>query len=317
MKKPVLIIAGPTASGKSSLAVAAAKAYGGVVINADSMQVYDAFPLLSAQPDESAKAAIPHALYGYVKVPHVSSAAAWQKDAVAAIQAAHEKGMVPIVTGGTGLYLETLMHGLSSIPEVSEEARNNAKNEHSKIGGAALRQKLAEIDSETAARLYDGDTARLVRAYEVFLETGKPLSYWQKNEPVPPPADWQFFSMLLLPDRDALYRTIDERFNVFMKNGALDEAKIAEKLQLSADHPASKTLGLRELMAFQKNEMNKEEAIKLAQQGSRNYAKRQYTWFKNRFLKKETDAGRSVRICEKSDFQGLNASVAAFLRDCG
>ena len=298
MNKRVIIIAGPTASGKSGLAVRLASAMNGVVINADSMQVYSSFPILSAQPDAEILAATPHLLYGTMSPPAISTAASWREDALAGIAQTLANNQVPIVVGGTGLYLEALMHGISEIPDVPEELRDTIIQEYETMGGPAFRDRLMKVDKAAAIRLPPGDSQRLIRAYAVYKATGKPITHWQEAGRLNVPSDWNFKPIVLLPERDTLYSAIDARFDVMMKNGALDEVKnIAE-----IDHPSQKALGVRELQAHLRCECSMEDAIEKAQQFSRNYAKRQLTWFKNRFMKKEAAAGRTPHIIDGATY---------------
>jgi tRNA dimethylallyltransferase len=303
----VLIIAGPTASGKSRLALEIVKTRPVGIINADSMQAYDAFPILSAQPDAAARALAPHYLFGTLTPPALGSAASWRADALKSIRSVQKENRLPIVVGGTGLYLEALMQGISDIPDVPEEFRKLAKEEYKKLGGPAFHEKLKTIDPETAARLAPGDTQRLCRAYEVYLATGEALSHWQKQKPAPPEG-LNFTSILLSPPREKLYADIDRRFAAMIDAGALEEVRAAEKLNIPPDHPAAKTLGVRELTVVLNREMQLPAAIKAATQASRNYAKRQATWFKNRFLKKEREKKRQIEVIETLA-EGMETSI--------
>jgi tRNA dimethylallyltransferase len=294
MKKTIIIIAGPTASGKSKLALALAKKVNGAVINADSMQVYSSFPILSAQPDKHEQAEVQHYLYGDVTPPEICSAALWQKKARAIIEQCIEKNIVPIVVGGTGLYLESLMHGLSDIPDVPDEMRQQVAQDYHKIGGAEFLQKLNSVDSATASRLHANDQQRLIRAYSVYLSSGQPLSYYQMAGLMTPPPEWQFSSIVLQPDRIKLYEQIDARFTCMLDKGALNEIEILKTNPINLDHPVLKTLGVRELWDFLYGKQTLPQANMQAQQNSRNYAKRQETWFKNRFLTKEIGLNRPV-----------------------
>ncbi len=207
--KPVLVVAGPTASGKSALAARLARDFGGIVINADSMQVYRDLPILTAQPSEAAKAAAPHRLYGFLALDDVCSADRWATLARQEIDAAHDAGKLPILCGGTGLYLRALMQGFSPIPEVPADVRQAARDLLEEIGSAALRERLAAGDPASAARLHANDRQRIARAWEVLQATGRPISEWQTLPPVAP-GDLRFQTFVLLPERTALYRACDE-----------------------------------------------------------------------------------------------------------
>lgn len=302
MEKSVVIIAGPTASGKSRLALDLAQAVHGDIINADSMQLYAPYPILTAQPDKDERAAVPHHLYGAIAPPALGSAAWWRDEAIKCIDETFRQNRTPILVGGTGLYLEALMHGLSPMPNVPEEIRNETKALHEKLGATSFHEKLATVDPETAARLPAGDTQRLIRAYEIYSASGKPISHWQKQPLQTPPAHWQFSSILLQPLRATLNNMIDARFKSMLKKGALDEVNAARILPMADDHPARKAIGCRELEAVLDRKLTVDEAIAQAQTATRHYAKRQNTWFKNRFLKREHDVGRPVTTLEKPVF---------------
>lgn len=268
-QKNVLIIGGPTASGKSGLALAVAVARGGTVINADSLQVYDALPILTAQPSAEDKASAPHKLYGVLSPDNACSAAKWRDMALAEIRAAE----TPIIAGGTGFYISTLLNGLSPIPEIPAHFRDAAIALQKDIGTEALHQKLKERDPETAAKLDPFNTQRNVRAWEVLEATGKGLSAWQSAPKEAPPADLNFIVVTLLPPREALYKNCDARFEQMIKQGALDEVRDFDGVSIA--------LGFTELRAYLRKQISLDDAITKAQQATRNYAKRQTTWFRN------------------------------------
>ncbi len=276
----VLVIGGPTASGKSGLALAVAEARAGTVINADSMQVYDALPLLTAQPSADDTAKAPHRLYATLPPDEVCSAARWAEMAIAEIRAAQTNKSLPIIAGGTGFYIKTLLEGISPIPDVPESFRQEAITLQKKLGNPAFHAALAKRDPETAAKLDPLNTQRLVRAWEVLAATGKSLAAWQAAPRVKPPADLAFFTVTLLPPRETLYAACNGRFERMLDMGALEEAK--EFMAREADGIAlSKALGYPELKAYIAGKATREEAIRLAQQSTRNYAKRQMTWFRH------------------------------------
>jgi tRNA dimethylallyltransferase len=289
-----VVLYGPTASGKSDLAVALAEALDGVVINADSMQVYAELKILTARPNEAALARAPHRLFGVLSAAQAGSAAWWRDAAMAEIAAAQSAGKRAILAGGTGLYLKTLIEGLSPVPTADIDARAQATALYAEIGGAAFRAALAEHDPVVAERLESGDRQRLVRAWEVFAATGTPLSAWQAL-PKNPGHSLGFCMIGLMPPRDALYARIDRRFETMMADGALDEAARFDALALSPALPANKALGLPELRRHLKGEIGGAEAIGLAQQASRNYAKRQLTWFRHQMPKDEKSAAAHIR----------------------
>jgi tRNA dimethylallyltransferase len=290
----VAVLYGPTASGKSDLAVALAERLNGVVINADSLQLYAELKILTARPDEDALARAPHRLFGALPAAEASSAAWWRDAALAEIDAAYAAGQHPILVGGTGLYLKTLMEGLSPVPTADAAARAKATALYVEIGGVAFRAALAARDPVIAARLEPGDRQRLIRAWEVVEATGTPLSEWQAL-PKDPGHELEFRLIGLMPPRDALYARIDRRFAAMLEQGAVEEAARFDALGLSPALPANKALGLPELRRHLKGEIDLAEATRLAQQASRNYAKRQTTWFRHQLPDDKKSAGTHVR----------------------
>ena len=278
--RPVVVVCGPTASGKSALALALAAAFTGTVINADSMQVYRELAILTARPGSDDVARAPHRLYGMLPAGEPCSAARWRGLALAAIAEAHAAGRLPVVCGGTGLYLRALMQGIAAIPEVPPDVRAAATALHGDLGGAAFRARLATRDPATAGRLADGDRQRLVRAWEVVEATGRPLSAWQADEATPP-GGLRFLTVLLMPPRDALYRATDGRFIAMLERGALDEVRRLAALGLDPDLPAMKALGVPALAAHLRGELTLDAAVEAAQRETRRYAKRQCTWFRH------------------------------------
>jgi tRNA dimethylallyltransferase len=274
---PVILVAGPTASGKSVLAVELAAAFGGTIINADSLQVYRDLPILSAQPDEAAKAQAPHRLYGYLDAAERSSVGQWRERALTEIAGVHRAGALPIVVGGTGLYLRALQHGLAAVPAIPPPIHAEAEAFYRALGIDAFRQRLAERDPAGAARLRDRQ--RLVRAYEVVHATGVPLDRWQKGRAEPAP--YRFAMMLLLPPRPALYAACDARLLAMLAAGGLDEARALAARGLSPELPAMKALGIPDLLRHLRGEIGIDEAIAAAQRATRRYAKRQITWFRH------------------------------------
>ncbi len=268
-RKNVLVIGGPTASGKSGLALAVAEARGGTVINADSLQVYDALPILTAQPSAEDKARAPHKLYGVLPPDANCSAAKWRQMALDEIRAAE----VPIIVGGTGFYISTLLSGLSPIPEIPASFRDAAIALQKEVGTPELHARLKARDPETAAKLDHFNTQRNVRAWEVLEATGKGLSAWQSAPKEAPPVDLNFIVTTLLPPRDTLYRNCDARFDQMIEQGALDEVR-----NFDGDSIA---LGFTELRAYLRKQISLDDAVTKAQQATRNYAKRQMTWFRN------------------------------------
>jgi tRNA dimethylallyltransferase len=277
---PVVVIAGPTASGKSALALAAAEAFAGTVINADSLQVYRELAILTARPDAAAEARVPHRLYGVLPAAERCSAGRWAALAAAAIREAHAAGRLPILVGGTGLYLRALLDGLAPIPPVPEAALAEARARLAALGGAAFHAELARRDPATAAGLRPSDPQRLARAWAVLAATGRPLAAWQAERAEPALA-LDPLLLLLEPERGTLYRACDARFLRMLEAGALDEARALGALGLDPSLPAMKAVGVRVLLDHLAGRIALADAVAAAQQATRNYAKRQLTWFRH------------------------------------
>ncbi|TXH35233.1 MAG: tRNA (adenosine(37)-N6)-dimethylallyltransferase MiaA [Rhodospirillaceae bacterium] len=313
--RPVIVIGGPTASGKSALAMRVAQAFSGTVINADSMQVYGELPILTAQPDAADLAAAPHRLYGFLRLDETCSAARWAELALAEIRAAQAQGRLPILVGGTGLYLRSLMQGLSPIPDISPAYREAAMKLLDELGIVGLHGHLAAEDPVMGQRLHPNDTQRVVRAWEVLQGTGQSLAAWQQLPPVPPEG-LRFQCWVVLPPRDLLYAACDRRFGAMMARGALTE--VADALtaygQTILSAPGAKSLGFRELAAVVQGRQEAETAIAAAQQATRNYAKRQTTWFRH-----QMDFGNfisqndSLMKFSESSFQKIFRNIRDFI----
>jgi tRNA dimethylallyltransferase len=281
MSVDAVLIAGPTASGKSAAALALAERVRGVVINTDSMQVYREARILTARPSLEAEARAPHRLYGYVGVDEAYSAARYQSDAAAALAEARAEKRLPIFTGGTGLYFSALTDGLADIPAVPVDIRARVRARRDDIGADAFFEELKARDPESGARLRASDTQRVLRAYEVFEATGRPLSDWQREKPLPGPlANLKLARFVIAPPRAELHRRIDHRFEAMLVDGAVDEA--VRLSSIDSSKPAAKILGLRELQALSTGAMAVDEAKSSAQAATRQYAKRQLTWFRHR-----------------------------------
>jgi tRNA dimethylallyltransferase len=284
-KAEIHIIAGPTASGKSARALELAAQKNGVVINADSMQVYDALPILTAQPSEEDKEKAPHLLYGALSPNETCSAGRWCDMARTAIEETLKNDQTPIITGGSGLYIKALMEGLSPIPEVPPEIRGSLNALHAEIGTEKLYDELKKHDPLTAANLDPSNPMRIIRALEVFEHTGQPLAAWQKEDKLAPPADWDFKVEIIIPERDVLHDRCNRRFDLMLKSGALDEVKdLSDKIdarEIPETVAITKALGFKPLRAHIKEQLSKEAAIEQSQAETRQYAKRQITWFRN------------------------------------
>lgn len=286
MAKPVLIIAGPTASGKSAAALDAVRLTNGVVINADSMQVYKGLPIITARPTPADEAAAPHRLYGWLEPDDVCSAQRWRNAALAEINTAHKNGQLPIICGGTGFYIETLTDGLPPAPDIPPEIRQAARAEVAADPAGAY-AALSAADPATAARIQPRDAQRLARAIEVWRTTGMAPSA-VLNKPRTAPTGLLFRRLTLIPERQTLYERINRRAALMADIGALEEAAKFLSRGLSGDLPAMKAVGLREFGAASRNEISIDEAVAATAQASRRYAKRQFTWLRQRDSTSET-----------------------------
>ena len=275
----VVIIAGPTACGKSALALALAEELRGTIINADALQCYQDLEILTARPDARAEARAPHRLYGFLDAAERGSVGAWRSLALAEIGAAASAGRLPIVVGGTGLYLRALQHGIAPFPEIPETIRAEATALHRALGGRAFRDRLAMLDPASARRLPAGDTQRLVRAYAVVRATGVTIGAWQNQSH--PAARCRFTTILLMPRREAVYSACNLRFAGMLDRGALAEAEALVARALDPGLPVMKAVGLPELLDHLHGRLTLAEATLAAQRATRRYAKRQTTWFRH------------------------------------
>lgn len=268
---------GPTASGKSALALALAERLGGEIVNADSMQVYCDFRILTARPSVEEERQAPHHLYGHVDGAELYSTGRWLSDALVAIADIRARGKVPIVVGGTGLYFKALTQGLADIPTADPEARAALRERAEREGAAALHAELSLRDPQTAARLEPNDAPRILRALEVLETTGESISAFQVNtKPALAADDWR--GLALTPDREKLYASINARFDVMLEAGALDEVRAFATRHLDPTLPAVKAHGAPALSAYLRNEISLADAAEIGKRDTRRYAKRQFTW---------------------------------------
>ncbi len=283
MKIPrAILIAGPTASGKSAAALALAERLGGTVINANSMQVYRELKVLTARPGPADLARAPHELYGFVPGREAYSAARYGEDAKAAIERSWSGARVPIVVGGTGLYFTVLLEGLSPVPPIPEAVRSRWRAEAARLGPGGLHAVLAERDAETAERLRPSDPQRIVRALEVLDATGRSLSQWhaEPGRPVLEPESTLRF--VVAPDRETLNRRCNARFEAMIALGAIEEVEALARLDLDPELPIMRALGVRPLIQHIAGEIGREEAVEQAKAETRAYAKRQMTWIRSK-----------------------------------
>ena len=285
---PALLLAGPTASGKSALALALAERFGGTVINADSMQVYAELRVITARPSVAEEALVPHRLYGVRAAAEAASVAWWRGAALAAMNEARDAGRLPILCGGTGMYFASLTQGLSDIPPVPDAAREEARRLLAEDGPAALHARLVAEDPATAARLRPSDSQRIARAWEVWRGTGRGLAAWQAGGGTGP-APWRFAAILIDPPRDALRAAITTRWHAMMAQGALEEVRALAAQGLDPALPAMRAHGVPELAAMLAGRMTLEEASRRAVLNTGQYTKRQATWFRHHPLADPTD----------------------------
>ena len=274
-KPPLALIAGPTASGKSALALEYAEQIGGVIVNADSAQIYSAIPVLSAAPTTDDLKRAEHRLYGVLdgKVP--CSAADWAGMAKREIAGIRASGRTPVLVGGTGLYLRTLLDGIAPVPQIDSEVRRRVRE----ASVEENRQKLQTLDPEAASRLKPADTARISRALEVILSTGRTLAEWQKQREGGIAQQVDLHPLIMLPPRDWLYARCGERFVAMFDGGAVEEVERLLAADLNPNLPILRAIGVPAIAAYLRGELSREEAIAAGQQATRRYAKRQYTWF--------------------------------------
>ena len=275
---PLVVIAGPTASGKSALALALAEQHRGTIINADASQVYRDLRVLTARPSAEDEARVPHRLFGHVDGAFSSNAAGWAIDATLAIEEAWASGRLPILVGGTGLYLRTLLDGIAPVPPIDPAMRAAVRA----LPVADAYEALAREDPATAVRLAPADTTRVARALEVLRSTGRTLATWQSERRGGIADRVSLTPLILLPDRDDLAQRIDARAEAMLDGGALDEvAALLARTDLPNDAPVRRAIGVPEVAALLAGGITRDTAIKRLRLATRRYAKRQYTWFRH------------------------------------
>ncbi len=278
MKTPIIVIAGPTASGKTALSVAVAKKYGGEIISADSMQIYRDMHIASAAPDEEEKQGIPHHLFEFLRRNESYSVAEYVKDAASAIKEVYERGKIPVIVGGTGLYISSLIDNIRFTEEKSDPAlRESLQKEYDSIGGEEMIKRIAEFDPETAAKLHPNNKKRVIRAFEVYMQTGVTVTEQNAaSKLIESPYDPCIIG-LKTEDRQFLYDRINRRVDIMLENGLLEEAKVAYRSRGSAT--SVQAIGHKEFFRFFEGECSLEEAVETLKRETRRYAKRQLTWF--------------------------------------
>lgn len=279
--KQIIILSGPTASGKTDLALYLAQKIPAVIINCDSKQLYKEIPIITAQPSKEEQAAAPHKLYGCISASEHCSVGRWLNLVKTEIDNAHNEQKNPILVGGTGMYIKALLDGLPEMPQISNDTKQESLKILQQSGSVEFHKKLCDIDPEIAKKLQPNDDVRTLRAYQMFKQTGKSLLYWQqqKAEGLYPDADYLKF--FLSPPREKVYENCNIRFHKMLENGVMDEIKKLSDMHLNPLLPAMKSHGVPELLAYQKGEMSLDEATRIAQRNTRHYIKRQLTWFRH------------------------------------
>lgn len=301
-----LLIMGPTASGKSALALALAARMPAEIVNADSMQVYRDLRVLTARPTLAEEAQAPHHLYGHVDAGERYSVGRWLADALAVMADIHAHGKTPILVGGTGLYFSALTRGLMETPPADAEVRAALEARLREEGAPALHAALAAVDPESAARLQPNDAPRILRALEIYETTGAPIGAFQaQTKPALARDQWAGLALVREP-RDALYAGIDARFDTMLKTGALDEARALAGRHLDPNLPAMKAHGAPALMTHLRGELSLDAAAEIGKRDTRRYAKRQHTWIRNQMS--------DWRIAAETDRDVLSAIALGLLR---
>jgi tRNA dimethylallyltransferase len=305
----VILIAGPTASGKSALALELAQRRGGVIINADSMQVYRDLRIITARPSPDEERRVPHRLYGHVDAAENYSVGRWSADAAGALTDAHNRGQPAIVVGGTGLYFSTLTRGIAAVPAIPAEIRREVRSRLAAEGVAALHAELSRRDPATAARLKPGDRARITRALEVVLATGRSLTEWHADNS-PARVDLAVAAkVFLMPNRDELAARIDARFDAMMAAGALAEVGALAARHLDPNLPAMKAHGVPWLIRHLNGEIAMAEAVEQSKRDTRRYTKRQATWFRNQLPQFEWVEPQHAAAAVEAQLQRISSSL--------
>ncbi|NBV07225.1 MAG: tRNA (adenosine(37)-N6)-dimethylallyltransferase MiaA [Proteobacteria bacterium] len=281
MVRKILIISGATASGKSELALKLAEAKDIAIINADSLQIYQGLPILSSQPNAAEQKKVQHFLYSHFQPSENSSVAIWLKLVKASAEQIWDKNKLPVIVGGSGMYISKLVDGISEIPEIDESIRKNARELFDEIGREEFQKKLIELGENEIL-----DKQRQIRAYEVLKQTGKSISFWQNQPPKKIFDAVDFFHVNLNPDRKKLYENCNSRFEKMLENGAIDEVKNLVNQGVNDEMQITKTLGFFEINNFLNQKISREKMLELATQKTRNYAKRQITWFRHQLPQK-------------------------------
>lgn len=280
MNNKIIIIGGPTASYKSEVALRLANEFNGEIINADSMQIYHDLPILSAQPTKADKEKCPHYLYGCVNAGINYSVAEWLSECTKIINFLHQQKKIPIVVGGTGLYINSLVKGLAEIPAIEDTTKNYCQEQLAKYGYEWVYNFLATIDQQIFEKIHPNDKQRILRAYEVYTQTNITIFAHHKQTKAPF-NEGQFYYIISDLNREELYSRCDQRIKLMLKLGAVEEVKDFAKQNLNPKLSIFNTIGVKPLLQFLEKELSLDQALNLWQQETRNFAKRQVTWFKN------------------------------------
>lgn len=302
MRNNILIICGPTASGKSKLAIEVAKKYNGAIINADSMQAYKGLEILTSSPSLVDKKSISHHLYNYLELDDLSSVARYQKEALDVIDQVRDLGYLPIIVGGTGLYINALIKGINVIPDVDVQIRIEAQGLLEKIGKEEFFQTLIAMDPLVSDKINISDKQRMLRAYEVIKQTGKSIRYFQSQETESPLAGYKISTIMLSPTREFLYKSCNDRFIHMICSGAMSEVK---NLYMNGNAIRVHPLGFKELASCCQGTISLENAITLAQNRTRQYAKRQVTWFNNQLKEKSV-----IEFSSEEEYDDMLRNIA-------
>nr|WP_181707405.1 tRNA (adenosine(37)-N6)-dimethylallyltransferase MiaA [Chthonobacter rhizosphaerae] len=313
-KPRAVVIAGPTASGKSALAVEIARALGGTVVNADSMQVYADLSILTARPTAEDMERVPHRLYGHVPARERYTVARWLGDMATVLAELRDEGRTPVIVGGAGLYLTALTQGFSAVPPVPPAVEAAWRERAGSLTAPDLHGLLADVDPVMAERLRPSDPQRILRALIVRDATGRSLADWQAERDPPVLAPDRVARLVLAPDRSLLHRRIADRFRAMAANGGLDEARALAALDLDPALPAMKAIGVPEMMAAALGKRPVDEAVEAAIVATRRYARRQETWFRNQFAHWRTvpvgEDGVAMRAAELMEDRGTRTDGA-------
>lgn len=303
MKKAV-IICGPTASGKTNFAHEFARKNNGEVINADSMQIYQQLPIITASPSPELKQDLPYHLYNFLDIDTEFSAAKYTNSASLSIREISNRDKLSVIVGGSGMYINMLIYGFSSIPDITNDVRSQAKTLHKELGSEVFFNLLETIDPEVVKTLNVGDTQRAIRAYEVVKQCGKSILHYQAQKSTLPLPEFDFDIIALMPERNFLYETCNSRFLALLNEGAIEEIRSVHQQYPSLNTTAMKALGVQEIIAYTKGEITKQKAIDLATAKTRQYAKRQCTWFNNQIKTK-----RMIKFSNFTEYTSLMNNI--------